>query len=99
VAVEKLALEKSAEIRSRQNALQTIFSVFGYISGQPFSIDSWRNRLFQHPQHLSQVRAAIGSPVLDLPGVSLHYDLPLIGVDKQDFTTDPVAVGGTKPAK
>jgi hypothetical protein len=55
VAVEKLSHRKFAEIASRQEALQTIFSSRLGIFHHPIFHFFQKNRLFQQPQALSQV--------------------------------------------
>jgi hypothetical protein len=53
VAVEKLARHEFAEIASRQEALQTIFSSLLDIFYHPIFDFFQKNRLFQQPQGLS----------------------------------------------
>jgi hypothetical protein len=50
VAVEKLLPAKLAKIKSRQDALQTTFSVFLYILYPPISRCFEENGLFQQPR-------------------------------------------------
>jgi hypothetical protein len=53
VAVEKLIPVKFAKIKSRQDALQTTFSVFLDIFCPPNFGDFEENGVFQHPQLVS----------------------------------------------
>jgi hypothetical protein len=53
VAVEKLASEKSAKIKMRQEALQTIFFDHLDIFYPRISARSRKKRVFQQPQALS----------------------------------------------
>jgi hypothetical protein len=55
VAVEKLAFEKSAKIKTRQQALQTIFSGLLDILYYPVFDFFQKNRLFQQPPLFSTV--------------------------------------------
>jgi hypothetical protein len=70
VAVEKLALHEIAEIASRQEALQTIFSSLLDIFYHPIFDYYQKNRLFQQPQgHFPTVAIRFGP--LALPGLLL----------------------------
>jgi hypothetical protein len=53
VALEKLLRAKFAKIKSRQDALQTTFSIFLDIFYAPIFDCFEKNRLFQHPRTIS----------------------------------------------
>jgi len=53
VGVENSVCQSWAETASRQDALSTIFSVFGYISAHRFWFGFRWNRVSQHPQAIA----------------------------------------------